>query len=176
MPSRASVKILDVAREAGVSTATVSRVLNVSDAVAPHLAERVLRAAAELHYVPNSTGRALRRQVSDMWAAVIPDAQNPFFTTLVSALQSVAEREGISVVLCNTDEQLVRERAYLTAAVAQRMSGALVAVSSESESDLSPSSMPACRSWSWTGDCTTTPVMPSSSTTPTVVRWRLSTC
>lgn len=138
MPSRASVKILDVAREAGVSTATVSRVLNGSDSVAPHLAERVLRAAAEMHYVPNSTGRALRRQVSDIWAAVIPDAQNPFFTTLVSALQSVAEREGISVVLCNTDEQLVRERAYLTAAVAQRMSGALVAVSSESESDLSP--------------------------------------
>lgn len=138
MVQRAAVTIRDVARAAGVSTATVSRVLNGASTVDAGLAERVRRAAAATRYVPNTTGRALRRQVSDTWTAVVSDVQNPFFTTLVAALQSVAEDAGVSVVLCNTDEQLARERSYLRAAVAQRASGVVVAVASERDSDLSP--------------------------------------
>ncbi len=138
MTQRRAVTIQDVARTAGVSTATVSRVLNGASTVDASLAERVRRAAAETRYVPNTTGRALRRQVSDIWAAVVSDVQNPFFTTMVAALQSVAESAGVAVVLCNTDEQLARERSYLQAAVAQRMSGVVVAVASERDSDLSP--------------------------------------
>ena len=116
----------------------MSRVLNGASTVDLELAARVRTAVAETRYVPNSTGRALRRQVSDTWAAVISDVQNPFFTTMVAALQSVAADEGFSVMLCNTDEQLDRERRYLEAAVSQRMSGVVIAVASESESDLTP--------------------------------------
>lgn len=130
--------ILDVAREAGVSTATVSRVLNGASTVDPDLARRVRAAAAATSYVPNSTGRALRRQVTDIWAAIVTDVQNPFFTTMVAALESVAVKQGFSVMLCNTDEQLGRERTYLHAAVSQRMAGVVVAVTSETDSDLTP--------------------------------------
>ncbi|WP_034662274.1 LacI family DNA-binding transcriptional regulator [Cellulomonas sp. KRMCY2] len=130
--------ILDVAREAGVSAATVSRVLNGSSTVDPELARRVRAAAAATAYVPNSTGRALRRQVSDTWAAIVTDVQNPFFTAMVAALESVAVKQGYSVMLCNSDEQLGRERTYLEAAVSQRMAGVVVAVTSESASDLGP--------------------------------------
>lgn len=135
---RVSVRITDVARAAGVSTATVSRVLNGSETVAPELAERVRTAARETGYVPNPSGRALRRRRTDLWAAIVPDLQNPYFTSLVAAVEHVAVRSGYSVMLCNTDEQLDRERGYLQAAIAQRMAGVVVTVMSEEESDLSP--------------------------------------
>jgi LacI family transcriptional regulator len=132
------VTIQDVAREAGVSTATVSRVLNGSGTVDPELAKRVRDAVAATNYVLNTNGRALRRQVSDVWAAIVSDVQNAFFTTMVSALESVAVRQGYSVMLCNSDERTGRERAYIQAAIAQRMAGVVIAAASESGSDLSP--------------------------------------
>jgi LacI family transcriptional regulator len=132
------VTIRDVAKSAGVSSATVSRVLNGVGSVAPDLADRVRAAAAETRYVPNSNGRALRRQVSDVWAAIVSDVQNPFFTGVVAAIERVALTSGFSVVLCNSDEQLTRERDYLGVAIAQQMAGVVIAVTSEVESDLAP--------------------------------------
>lgn len=138
MTARRAATIQDVARQAGVSTATVSRVLNGASTVDADMARRVRAAAAATRYVPNSTGRALRRQVSDIWAVIVTDVQNPFFTAMFAALESVAVREGFSVMLCNSDEQVSRERTYLQAAVSQRMAGVVVAVTSERESDLGP--------------------------------------
>jgi len=135
---RARVTIQDVAREAGVSTATVSRVLNGSPSVDGDLARRVRAAVAATSYVLNSTGRALRRQVSDVWAIIVSDLQNPFFTAMVAALEPVAARRGVSVMLCSSDEQLDRERAYVQAAIAQRMAGVVVVAASEVHSDLTP--------------------------------------
>lgn len=126
-----------MARAAGVSSATVSRVLNGAVTVDPALAERVRAAAAESGYVPNPNGRALRRQRTDVWAAIVSDLQNPFFTSLVAAVEHVAVRNGFSVMLCNTDEQLDRERGYLATAIAQRMAGVVVSVTSQEDSDLS---------------------------------------
>ncbi|UFU04978.1 LacI family DNA-binding transcriptional regulator [Ruania halotolerans] len=132
------VRITDVAHAAGVSIATVSRVLNGSSTVDPVLAERVRAAAKATRYVPNSNGRALRRQRADVWAAIVSDVKNPFFTSLVTAVEHVAVRSGHAVMLCNTDEQLDRERGYLDAAIAQHMSGVVVSVTSEADSDLRP--------------------------------------
>ena len=101
------------------------------------MARRVRSAVASTNYVLNSNGRALRRQVSDVWAAIVSDVQNTFFTTMVSALESVAVGQGYSVMLCNSDERLGRERTYLQTAIAQRMAGVVVAAASESDSDLS---------------------------------------
>lgn len=131
------MRITDVARAAGVSSATVSRVLNGAATVDPELARRVREAAAESGYVPNPNGRALRRQRTDVWAAIVSDLQNPFFTSLVAAVENVAVRSGHSVMLCNTDEQLVREQGYIATAIAQRMAGVVISVTSEQESDLS---------------------------------------
>ncbi len=130
--------IQDVAHEAGVSTATVSRVLNGAGNVDPELARRVRDAVEASGYVLNTNGRALRRQVSDVWAAIVSDVQNAFFTTMVSALESVASRQGYSVMLCNSDEQPAREHEYIQAAIAQRMAGVVLAAASESGTDLRP--------------------------------------
>jgi LacI family transcriptional regulator len=97
----------------------------------------VRAAASATGYVPNPTGRALRRQVADLWNVIVPDF-NTFYTTVVSAIESVAIDNGIAVLLSNTREQVVRERHYVAAAAAQRVAGAIVAVASEHESDLTP--------------------------------------
>jgi LacI family transcriptional regulator len=130
--------ILDVARAAGVSTATVSRVLNGKDTVNVALAERVRRAVEATGYVPNVTGRALRRQVSDVWAAIVPDIQNAFFTGVIASLEAVANRNGYSVMLFNTDEKLDQEARYVEAVVSQRLAGVVMAADSEQHSDISP--------------------------------------
>ncbi|AFV90789.1 Transcriptional regulator, LacI family [Acidipropionibacterium acidipropionici ATCC 4875] len=130
MTSQSRPTIADVARIAEVSTATVSRVLNGNDKVDPDLAERVRRAIADMHYVPNLAGRALRRAQSDMWAMIVPDARNPFFTAVLQEFETVAAAKGHSVVMCNSHENFERERHYIDAVIAQQVSGVVLAATS----------------------------------------------
>lgn len=126
----ASATMADVARAAGVSPATVSRVLNGHPRVDAVLVQRVQEAAAAVNYVPNGAGRALRRQRSDMWAAIIPDVHNAFFTHVVEAFEGVANTDGYSVVLCNSREDAAREQDYIATAIAHQVSGVLIAATS----------------------------------------------
>lgn len=120
------VTIIEVARRAGVSTATVSRVLN-GKTVRADLAGAVRRAAAELDYAPDRTARSLRRRHSDVLALIIPDIENPFFTALARAVEDRAHAGGYSVVLCNTDEDPDKEARYLAIAESENMAGVLIA-------------------------------------------------
>lgn len=122
--------IADVARVSGVSVATVSRVLNGNTKVNPELAKRVEEAVEAVNYRPNGAGRALRRQRADLWAAIVPDGRNPFFVRLVDAFEKVANAEGYSVVLCNTREDLAREKAAIDTVLAHQVSGVLLAAAS----------------------------------------------
>ncbi|RKN44023.1 LacI family DNA-binding transcriptional regulator [Streptomyces hoynatensis] len=118
--------IHDVARLAGVSAATVSRVTNGRGNVAPGLAERVRRAMAELDYRPNAAARKLRRSPGSLWAVVISDIGNAFFTSLVRGIEDVAQERGFSLVLCNSDEDPRKEGQYVTAVLAERMAGVIM--------------------------------------------------
>ncbi|MDR1825581.1 MAG: LacI family transcriptional regulator [Bifidobacteriaceae bacterium] len=133
----ARVTIRDVASAAGVSVATVSRVLNGHPGVGPGLAKRVQKAAQSLGYVPDPAGRALRRQVADMWNVIVPDF-HAFFTAVIDTVEGVAMEQGIAVLVSNTRASLEYERRYIAAASAHRAAGAIVAVVSEHESDVSP--------------------------------------
>lgn len=119
-------KIKDVAARAGVSVATVSRVLNDVPTVAPELAERVRHAATELDYRGNGAARSLRRQRSDVWALIISDIGNPFFTAAARGVEDVAQSAGFSVVLCNSDEDLEKETQYLDVAEREQVSGVVM--------------------------------------------------
>ncbi|MFT3887562.1 MAG: LacI family DNA-binding transcriptional regulator [Arachnia sp.] len=119
--------ISDVARASGVSAATVSRVLNGNPRVAPELAERVQAAVQEVNYRPNPAAKALRRQRSDLLAAIVPDVRNPFFVRLVEAFEKVAHEQGYSVVLCNTMEDSAQEKSSIDTVIAHRVSGVLLA-------------------------------------------------
>ena len=131
-------KITDVARAAEVSPATVSRVLNGTGGVSPDLSSRVLKAASELGYVPCGSARALRRQHASVWAAIVSDIENPFFTAVVRGIEDVARQAQHRLVLCNSDEDLEREAAYVDVAIAERMAGVVIAVASDKESSLGP--------------------------------------
>ena len=118
--------IYEVAALAGVSPATVSRVFN-GVAVSPAYAEKVRRAADTLQFTPNRAARNLRRRSSDVIALVIPDIENPFFTSLARGVEDVAQAAGFSVVLCNSDEQQEKQATYLDIALSENMAGILLA-------------------------------------------------
>lgn len=121
--------IAQVARRAGVSTATVSRVLN-GKPVRSDMAQAVHRAAGELDYSPDRTARSLRRRYSDVVALVVPDIENPFFTSLARGVEDVAQAAGLSVVLCNSDDDPAKEERYLSIAVSDNMAGVILAPAS----------------------------------------------
>ncbi len=133
-----SVTMADVAKTAGVSTATVSRVLNGLSTVDHDLAQKVTTAIEKTGYVPNRMGRALRKQRSETWAAIVPDIQNSFFTSVITQVERIALDHGFVVVLCNTDERPDRQRHYIATAVAQQMSGVVVAPTALSEFSIEP--------------------------------------
>jgi LacI family transcriptional regulator len=128
------VTIYDVAKLAGVSPATVSRVYN-GVAVSEEKAAAVRDAAATLQFTPNRTARTLRTQTAQIIALVIPDIENPYFTEMARGVEDVAAEAGYSVVLCNTDGDATKEAGYLGIAVAAHMAGMIIAVAGP-DSDL----------------------------------------
>src|ERR1700720_2937565 len=100
--------IYDVAARAGVSPATVSRVLNGAS-VSPEKARRVRKAAADLRYRPSRAARHLRNPSSELIALMIPDVENPFFTALARGVEDRIQEAGYSVVLCNTADDPAKE-------------------------------------------------------------------
>jgi LacI family transcriptional regulator len=130
--------IIDVARMARVSPATVSRVLNGTTGVSPERAERVRAAVAELQYQPFSPARALRRQLTDVWAVIVADIENPFFTSVVRGIEDGARDTGSRVLLCNSDEDMAKEAGYIDVAIAERVGGVVISVASTRQTDLSP--------------------------------------
>jgi LacI family transcriptional regulator len=121
--------IYDVARQAQVSTATVSRVLNGRTTVDAGMAARVQQAMRDLEYRPNAVARNLRLNQTSLWAVIISDIGNPFFTSMVRGVEDVAQSAGFSVVLCNSDEDPQKESQYVAAALAERMAGVIISTS-----------------------------------------------
>ncbi len=107
----ASIK--DVANVAGVSTATVSRVLSKGLHVRPEVRERVMAAVEKLGYRPNLVARSLRAQQSSTIGLIVSDIRNPFFTSISRAVEDTAYEQGFSLFLCNTDEDPEKEAIYL---------------------------------------------------------------
>ena len=105
--------IQDVAKAAGVSVATVSRVINNSEAVTESTREAVMSAIKILNYQPNLLGRNLRRTETRRLLVLLPNIGNPFYARIVKGIEDVAHKNGYNVMLCNTDSDAERERMYL---------------------------------------------------------------
>ena len=118
--------IKDVAKAAGVSTATVSRVLANTDVrVRPETRERVLKAISDLGYRPNLVARSLRVQKTAKIGLVVSDIRNPFFTAVSRAVEDAAYEEGYSVLMCNTDENPDKEALYLNVLHDENVAGVI---------------------------------------------------
>ena len=121
--------IHDVAARAGVSAATVSRVLNGHASVNAEMAATVRRCIDELGYRPSHLARSMRTQRTGIVAVVVPDVENPFFTAVVRGIEDVARANGMMAVLCNSDDQPEAELRYLRLADDQRVDGIILASS-----------------------------------------------
>ncbi len=119
--------ISDVARRAGVSTVTVSRVLNRERNVNSLTRERVERAIAELGYIPNVVARSLRSKRTHSLALVLPDVTNAFWTTIARGVEDAAHSLGYSVLLCNTDEDSAKQRLYIQVIASRGVDGVIIA-------------------------------------------------
>jgi LacI family transcriptional regulator len=119
--------IVDVAARAGVSTATVSRVLSGSATALPATRDRVLEAARELAYRPSGVARALKRAETRTIGLVVTDIANPFFPQIVRGVEDEAHRLGYGVLLCNAADDPARELATLDLLVERRVDGVIVA-------------------------------------------------
>jgi LacI family transcriptional regulator len=105
--------IKDVASAAGVSTATVSAVINDSAFVSPALRARVLEAVRELQYAPSQLARNLRKGRSGLIAVVVADLSNPFYARVVCAAEAAVATWGYSLVVFNSDEKPEAEKLIL---------------------------------------------------------------
>lgn len=113
------ITIKDVAREAGVSTSTVSRVLTESASVKEETRKKVELAIEKLKYSPNVIARSLRKKTSRTIGLIVPDISNPFFPDIAKGVEDRAREAGYNVILCNADDnprkevesiQLLKER------------------------------------------------------------------
>src|SRR5919199_3705050 len=115
--------IYDVARVAGVSTSTVSHVLNGTRYVSVETEHRVRQAMQELRYRPNSLARGLVRQETRTLALIVPDNVNPFFAELARGIEDQGFEAGYNVILCNSDRSTSKELAYLDMLISKRVDG-----------------------------------------------------
>jgi LacI family repressor for deo operon, udp, cdd, tsx, nupC, and nupG len=126
MASRARPTIYDVAREAGVSTATVSRALNDTGQIAPATRQAIEEAIDRLGYRPNTIARSLVTKSTQTIAFLLPDITNPFYAALVSGIQQIALASDHTMLLCTTGGDAEREEEYLSLLRAKQVDGALV--------------------------------------------------
>lgn len=121
--------IADVAARAGVSTATVSRVLSGRSRGRGGTRERVLEAVAALDYRPSDIARSLKRQATRTLGLLVTDIQNPYFPQLVRAIEDQAHAAGYALLLGNGADDPEREAAYLESLASRRVDGLVIAAS-----------------------------------------------
>ncbi|ACZ43282.1 transcriptional regulator, LacI family [Thermobaculum terrenum ATCC BAA-798] len=120
------VTLHDVARDAGVSIKTVSRVVNGEEHVSPGTRERVLASVRRLGYRPNEVARSLKGGGSRMLGLLIADISNPFYASIAKAVEDESRRAGYSLVLCASSEDVDREREYVEMLFRRRLEGLLL--------------------------------------------------
>jgi LacI family transcriptional regulator len=123
------VTIYDVAKQAGVSTATVSKVLNGTGRVSKETIMRVERIVEELQYKPNLLASALKKNRTFTMGLLVPDVLNPFASLLIRAIEDAAFAFDYSVLACSTDNLPEREKKLVDALLSKRFDGIIIASS-----------------------------------------------
>ncbi len=118
--------IQDVARKAGVSPITVSRVINQRGYASQSTRQKVQAAIAELGYVPNRLASSLRSKRTTLLALVITDITNPYFTMIARGVEDVASAADYTLIFCNTDESVAKEQRYINILLQNQVAGVLL--------------------------------------------------
>ena len=118
------ITIKDIAKLSGVSTATVSKILNSKDKNISNLTrQKVLNIVEEYNYVPNTVARSLVTRQTKTIGLVIPDITNPFFPELVRGAEDKANECGYNIIFCNTDDNMEKEENYINMLIEKMVDG-----------------------------------------------------
>ena len=129
------MRIKDVAREAGVSTATVSHVINKTRFVSDETRERVERAIEQCGYYPDAHARQLASGRSNTLGLIISDISNPFFPELVKSIETAAFERGYDLILSNTNYEAARTSSYMQRLIERKVAGVAL-MTSELDTEL----------------------------------------
>jgi LacI family transcriptional regulator len=129
-------KIHDVAARAGVSTSTVSHVINQTRFVSEDTRERVLQAIAELNYQPNRLARSLRNRQTHTLGVLLPNSANPFFAEVLLGIEAACYNLHYNVILGNAHDDPKRELSHLEVLLAKQVDGVLLVSSGAYEAGL----------------------------------------
>jgi LacI family transcriptional regulator len=121
------VSIKDVAERAGVSTATVSHVINQTRFVREETRQKVIEAIEVLNYQPSAIARGLATNSTQTIGLIISDIANPFFTAVARGVEDEINQHGYHTIFCNTDEDPEREGEYLRLLSARQIDGLIIA-------------------------------------------------
>lgn len=121
------VTISDVARLAGVSTATVSHTINNTRYVSEETREKVYQAIAELGYTPDASARSFRTGKKKTIGFIVPDISNKFFATMIEAVENQLSARGYHLIIANTKENMEREENTIRLLTAGLVDGLLIA-------------------------------------------------
>jgi LacI family transcriptional regulator len=138
------VTIKDVAKKAGVSISTVSRVLNKSSYVKKSTFERVEAVISELGYSPNHIARSLSKGTTGIIGAILPDISNPFFPALARGIGDAAVARGYTLILCNTDGYASHEKSSVRALLEKQVDGIVFVTGSSRAVELVREASKAC--------------------------------
>ena len=121
--------IREVAKKAGVSVATVSRVLNHPESVSPKTTEQVLMVIKELQFTPNGLARSLALSRSNTIALLVPNILNPLYPQIAKGVEDVTHQKGYNILLCNTEDSHIREAEYIDMLLEKRVDGFILTAS-----------------------------------------------
>jgi LacI family transcriptional regulator len=125
--------MIDVARAAGVSIATVSAVLNSTANVSPELTRRIEKAIGEIGYQRNAIARSLKIGMTRTIGLTVADIRNPFFTDVVATIQQVLNAAGYAVMLCSNDENTAQQDEQIKLLLDRMVDGLIIAPAGEDE-------------------------------------------
>lgn len=127
--------IRKVAELAGVSVATVSRVLNHPERVSEKTKQKVVSVMEEMDFSPNPLARGLNLKRTNTIALVIPDIQNPLYTEIARGVESIAHRNGNNLLLCNTEKDVEKEKSYVQMLIEKKIDGVILAYTGLKDED-----------------------------------------
>ncbi|RKX53954.1 MAG: LacI family transcriptional regulator [Thermotoga sp.] len=119
-------KLKDIAKQVGVSIATVSRALNNKPGVGPELRKKILRAAEKTGYTVNILARGMKTRTTATIGILLSDISNPFFAAVVSSMEKVLYPRHYNLILCNTNENPEKEKRYVNLLFSKHVDGILI--------------------------------------------------
>lgn len=128
--------IKDIAKMAGVSTATVSRIINGKGEAKQETIDRVMKLVEELNYQPNRLAQSLSQRKSDLIGIMVPNLKNPFFGELVTCIEETATKYGMQILLCDTNDSREKVEYFLDAIADNYAFGAVICTLQVTEKDL----------------------------------------